>query len=889
MMISTSALPPRKAIPVGWLLCLAGVLLALAGCKTQPTPPTAAEMQSAFAWFDTLGFPDLAGLQYVRVASGHCLRSINEESNYYFNAFLLNAQGETFTLLKPDLMTSTFTKTPPGTEECERVDYEKLDLSREVTAQLEELAQLRSNGKRIWENHLSYRLGVHAILLVFARACAANGLNDLAYQAYLSAAELPNAATGEPETKPLRQILEDELAYAMIWRNVEDFGDIAVSRQKLLTRFDEFMRRFPDSQFAILAEGTAMLLRQMVHEDETHAQQNSSLETITLDERVAELIFQLRDQNGHQYSQPGRCDIFADERGENSPAAKLVTLGYPAIPQLISAIDDQRFTRSVDFQRNFFFSHDVVRVGDAALTIIERIAGRSFYVPPAPNAKRTKAEKIAAAKVEVIKWWHEAEAKGEKQTLIDAVEAGDENVERQADVLIDRYPDVALEAISVGLRHATDRNHAGLVIALTKIKAEQATALLVSIANDCPYLYSRVIAAQALQQRGRSEGITAMIKAWRHLRVSKPDESTDRETLAEFLATSGNPTAVRALKEGLNKLPIDARVEVISLMRMERCEGSTFRSIGDCQSPELATAVEELLIRALDDTAEYSASGSWNNKNYYEPRLCDLTGYVLALRWPDRYSFDLEATLIQRDRQIVGLKNVWRKAQGLAPLPVPELPSVAPVADEIIRPLLEQIVRSPDGEGPQVVREIESLGIGALRPVQEQLNDLGSDHPARSTLTVLATRLANTVREITIKPDSVPLQGKIKAQLETLQGQPLTSNALVDLLLNVTRELSPDTTGIVIRAERADDGTGFALRVRLLNSLSMSHLLQEGGNYSFYVAIDNVTSYGMSRHPSIAGSQTEETYADLRKALVQALETPPEKTVLVKLSVNKEQ
>jgi hypothetical protein len=33
-----------------------------------------------------------------------------------------------------------------------------------------------------------------------------------------------------------------------------------------------------------------------------------------LKQRVAELIFQLRDQNGMQFSQPGSCDIFADPR-----------------------------------------------------------------------------------------------------------------------------------------------------------------------------------------------------------------------------------------------------------------------------------------------------------------------------------------------------------------------------------------------------------------------------------------------------------------------------------------------------------------------------------------------------------------------------------------------
>ena len=122
----------------------------------------------------------------------------------------------------------------------------------------------------------------------------------------------------------------------------------------------------------------------MVTEDRDHAAQvRTPLEEMPLKQRVAELIFQLRDQNGMQVFQPGSCDIFADPRDgafvmtkkgtPRSPAAQLVAIGEPALEQLIDSVDDNRFTRSVEYHRSFVFSHRVIRVGECCRIIMNRI------------------------------------------------------------------------------------------------------------------------------------------------------------------------------------------------------------------------------------------------------------------------------------------------------------------------------------------------------------------------------------------------------------------------------------------------------------------------------------------------------------------------------------
>ena len=95
----------------------------------------------------------------------------------------------------------------------------------------------------------------------------------------------------------------------------------------------------------------------MIEEDKVHAAKKAPpLDELEGEALVAELIYQLRNQNGQQWSQPGACDIFLDERGEESPAGRLVAIGFPAVPQLIEVIEDKRFTRSVGYHRNFYFS-----------------------------------------------------------------------------------------------------------------------------------------------------------------------------------------------------------------------------------------------------------------------------------------------------------------------------------------------------------------------------------------------------------------------------------------------------------------------------------------------------------------------------------------------------
>ena len=87
-------------------------------------------------------------------------------------------------------------------------------------------------------------------------------------------------------------------------------------------------------------------------------------------EQIAELIFQLRDQNGHQFTYPGGCHIVDDildveekQKIASSPAHRLVMIGSDAIPQLIEVLEDDRLTRSLE-TRDCGFVADTCRPTD---------------------------------------------------------------------------------------------------------------------------------------------------------------------------------------------------------------------------------------------------------------------------------------------------------------------------------------------------------------------------------------------------------------------------------------------------------------------------------------------------------------------------------------------
>jgi hypothetical protein len=353
---------------------------------------------------------------------------------------------------------------------------------------------------------------------------------------------------------------------------------------------------------------------------------------------------------------PGHCDVFAQTQGsEKSPAHQLVEMGYDAVPQLIAALDDERFTRSVGFQRDFYFSHFVLRVGDCTEAVLERIAGRTFWEPRSSSAAMLKDGQVNDVKKSVQDWWEAFKKKGEKQVLIDGAAAGDYNSIKQARRLASKYPESALAAIRQGVKIAKDDWICGdLVRIATQLKDEATTAFLQEQLHG-PYLVSRVAAARGLFDRGHEEVVTAMIGEWKFSSLGRAQED-----LINFLLWCGKPQAVKALAKDLQKRPIDDIQQVIEAISSP---GWGWENYQKSLPNAVQQAIDELLIGEFDDFRKCKFTGTWASKNYSDPCLCDMSAQVLADRWKLPISFDLSTNEETRGRQRIQLKNEWLKKQ----------------------------------------------------------------------------------------------------------------------------------------------------------------------------------------------------------------------------------
>ena len=634
------------------------------------------EARTNFQWFNSLGFSDVKDCQFVRVATGWWGSfGNNPPQNHYENAFLLTNDSTQFTYLTLDLFKRSSIKSTNGTPEYQRVGFNQLNWKGEAESLLDAYAKHKI--ETVTTPGLDERISKRVSIFIFAWGCWRNGFNSEAERLYQLAKKL-RYGSAEVDVEHFQLVLEQDISYAMIWRAVIDFGYPSISRPQLLREFQTIVTDYPHSKQQGRAKQTIAMLERMIDEDEAHAKTApKNLSELPIDDRVRELIFQLRDQHGEQSGQPGWCDIFDDWRGvTNSPAHQLVKIGYPAVPQLISALEDATFTRSVGYWRDFTFSHNVLTVGDCAMEILGRITGKYFYVPTHSAGYMSTDGKVAETHKLAEAWWAEFQKKGEKELLVEGVEAGDENASPQASLLVARYPDVAATALSKGIHNATNavaeaslseqmraRKNANIRKRLIEIFQKwDSSAAQTFLQNELHEGNdgSRVSAAEILVQNNRKEVIKIMIREWQ----SSPDYRVENDQgwteCARFLASVDSPEAIAALGQNLQERPLNTRMAIVHNVG----EGGTLwgetRPISERSAPA-REAIELLLVTCLDDTGrQLGDSGPRMGRHYRDVRICDMAGYYLDQLWPDRYHFDLSGSAEIRDQQRLECQKVWR-------------------------------------------------------------------------------------------------------------------------------------------------------------------------------------------------------------------------------------
>jgi hypothetical protein len=912
----------RKKLPgsggevrkVAGIAAVAVWLVLLTNCPVvAEAASTEEERSEAFAWFSDLGYPDVKNAPFVRVTTGQWSQAVDGPPQFaYRYGFLLGSEGDQFTVLFSDLTTSKLTKSPPAKEEYQQVGFKELDLPEYATGRLKSLREIDPTRPDHFRR-FGERLAERAEIFVLAWGASRQGHDVKATELFNQALVMPSRRSGD-EALTFRQELAAEIAHAEMWRAVLQFGDTTIPRDQLVEPFERIVKHFPESEHVEWAKETAVMLEQMIRDDREHAAKRRTgkpFAELTEEEKIAELIFQLRDQNGHQWSQPGSCDVFATFDGkEVSPAHQLVKFGYAAAPQLIEALDDPCFSRSVGYHRDFYFSHSALRVGDCAEQVLVRIAGRRFYRATHTAGQMQKDGQASAIKTEAKAWYAELQKKGEQKLLADEVEKGSDASPTFASRLVEKYPDAALPALSAGARRSESSwVRTQLIGQAGQIKGDAPIPFLLEELKTGPARATRLAAAAALHERGRAEAVAAMIVELDRPGIDPDDDEfgDNRAEVAPFLAGTGKIVAIEALMRNFAERSVDMRFSIVAAFGksgpcgISGAAGAAFnpgRAPQAAERNEFGDAVRRLLSIALDDTEErVGVSGHWGEIGFTNPRICDMAGHVLHDMDPARYAFDLGASPAERERARLKLRNLLRKEQGLPEIPLPQPRIARPPGDEILRPLIDRYETAAGAAAAAAEQAVLELGVDALPAMVKRRDAAPESDPRRTKLDHLARRLSLLVTDIEIPDKSLPLERAIAGRTAELRNKPFEPAVYLELLDLLVAQTTREQPGFRLAAIRNEGVAGVTLRIELLSKKRVDALPKSSfstpgpdapkdrphsWNYDTLIRVGRTNLYNVSGGGTLPGGKDDDEFFD---TLRKAVDAPWEQGLDIRLSV----
>lgn len=616
------------------LFVFAALACALPG---QEPPPLTAEQQAAFAVLDRLDPLDTTPLRFVRVTSPPVPPQKTPRVDH---GFVLAEDGRQVRMHRLDLDDVTVQRPEPG---AHGVQIESADLrlfAKELTALLQHLQDhpLRSP-------HFSQardQMSLPAIGLVLARACARRG--QLAEVHALWRA-MPSAEEAMVDLADQRRV-----------RLLRDFGDERLTRADLLQRHRAWLAAFPKRGEARPVAAMVEVQERLLAEERARTGREAEPGTA---EDIASLVFRLRDQRTPVHTPvPGPEYLLERTEPDASPGGQLQARGMRAVAALIEALTSDTPSRCVVRDYDTFALRTV---GELSEDLLLRITGLSF---PGKEAQARWQQ-----------WWAAVQERGEDAVLVEITRRGDGTSAGAAARLLQNWPARSGEVIA-GLRNSrTLAVRARLLGVLCKQEGAGVLALLQDEMQNGIYLETQVMAAGALLDRGRREGLELMLKAW------NTDEDKDRKTLepavhdllmgrdaarmamAGFLLTSGEPAAVAALGRGLAARSPALRSVILAALL--QCSTADLNArAGTEQRVEIEREVARLLLLFLDDRSPDSVrdvssmgEGRWGND---PSRVKDHAACAAVRLWPNQFKFDTSGDVPARDLQVAEIQNALR-------------------------------------------------------------------------------------------------------------------------------------------------------------------------------------------------------------------------------------
>ncbi|MFO0934444.1 MAG: hypothetical protein U1E39_17285 [Planctomycetota bacterium] len=806
-----------------------------------------------FAWWDAKGFPDVTKLPFVTLGEpeprSYAGRGPEEGPELPAGAFLIADTGKEVTLFRTDLRTVRAplkSALPKGKAEGREsgVEYRKADLAAWVRQGLDILA--KDPADTAWfdksdpfkAHRWSYPNQAFRIA-VLARALAGRGEEALARtmcDRALFEGTRPSRTEqyGKDDPRPrtsyesIQGAIEREVEYVLR----EKFGDPRLSWEDLLAAHEAWARAFsPESLTS--TEGAVAVLRAMVAEGRARKSPPAKpADRPPPLDRMATLVRDLQDVASSYYDTWGyRAPGDKAKEGPKPADVQLLAAGFEAVPALLDALDDLRFSRTLEIDDTGHAQYRgdvrVLRVGQLAWTLLDKIASGALTAAGAggpPTSGRPTRRRAAEA------WYATVKDRGEKTILMDQVAQGTYESRAAADRLVKLDPEAAVQPLETGIA-ASDPGAArsNLVSVLTGLKSPTVVAALLRLLEPLKGTDDGVSVAASLWQRGRREGLDALIRAWTQAGAAREDGppglgrafgAFEGRNLVESLVGTGHPDAVRALAADIAKRSAGDRVEIVRAFSPPRKDGFRSGYVLPMKA-EAEPLIEALLAERLADGERAhglymgTSSDEGDDPIGKEPVVGEMAAWTLAERYPTRWKFNPKASAKDRAAARTALADKWRAAHG-QPSIAETKPKIERVPSERTKPLLKAWLDAADDNARDVAAlDLTAAGLGALPDVQAARDALKKDDPRRAKLDVVVRRLASVTREVRWSEKGPKPNAALIAYVDAVKGQPLTGPWITGLWRQVAIETPEGSTGIDLIFDRPGDGTGGVLTLEL--------------------------------------------------------------------------
>jgi hypothetical protein len=398
---------------IAGLSALGLLLLALVAGKPSLAAPAgatdgdAAGFARARAWFEGLGYPDLKSLPLVRVWTGSYWSTTDAQGNRRVElepdlGWLTSEDGDRFRVFTTELRIDRFRREEVSGRPEARVTYDRIDLAETVRDGLAALERLAAFEKKhdptearpspIWKE--TDPLGDTRMVpplrfkgFVLACACARSGQQDLALALWHRLAVL--APWPPKDSWNVLEDLKDAIGHEARRNLIIDLTHQEGTWEEHLAAHRRWFELFPGHAETEQVRSEIASLERTTHVATVrHQAATRAWGAMSDGERADDLVKRLSDPFAFLL-EPIDGTLLATQEGLAVPPGEqwllpqLIALGDAAVPRLIEALTDDRWTRSASWDGGVskgFLRQEVYveRVADLALVALGAITGEDF-------------------------------------------------------------------------------------------------------------------------------------------------------------------------------------------------------------------------------------------------------------------------------------------------------------------------------------------------------------------------------------------------------------------------------------------------------------------------------------------------------------------------------